>query len=271
MTVQSGYRHNAGLWATNELHVGHDTTAFCYNDIASAVLAAAANDTIVLHPGTYTLTSQVLINKPLRFIGVGGSGPNGVVVTSSGTSGSMFSIELIQMLETGQLYFENIRFIQGVDDQDVFVVDNSALDEALNITFQNCDVLAYDSASTGKALNISHSGSSNYITVTMGSCRGNQTSCINMAVTHASDLIKLVGMECLADGNTAAVITDATDIAAGIEFRSCLLVETKASDGGHATQTVKSYYSYTASDYAVTTDFIGSHTETIIGQEDTDT
>jgi hypothetical protein len=272
MTEHGGFRYQAGLCGVNELHVGHDKSSFMFTDIATAVAAAPANATIVLHQGTHTLTSQVVINKPLRFIGIGGSAPGGCLVTCASTlTTSMFSIELVAQTAASDVYFQDIKFYQAVDNADIFDVNNTSIGYDLYLTFQNCAFYLYDTASTGKAIDIAHTTAAKAIVLTVGSCKGDVIGCVNATVANAGDKIKLIGMECVADGNASAVITSNTNIAAGIEFRNCLLVATKGSSGGHATQTVKSYYSFTASDYAVTTDFAGSHTETIIGEEDTDT
>jgi hypothetical protein len=263
----SGFRQFAAACQTHEFHVGKDTSSFEYTDIGAAVAAAGANDTIKIHPGTYTLSEKITVNKPLRFLG-----DSGVVVTSTSTLGdSMFLLDSFQITETGYFYFENIIFQHGADDENIFDVDNSEIDEPISVVFQNCPLLLYDTSSTGKAINVIHSDSSRGIQIVVGSCKRDQIGCINFAVEDEDDLIQLHGVKCVADGNATAIITSATDAAAGVELCHCYLPHEAAVSGGHASQTLKSYYSYTASDYADANDFTGSHTATILGVPDTDT
>lgn len=265
MTAYSGYRHFAGLKGTKVHVVGKDPSAYLYTDLQSAIDAAQHNDLILIHPGTYTATSQITITKPLRFVGLGGSESNGVKITCSGIADAMIDVELAAQSAAAELYFQDIKFIQGVDNQNVFDVNNTNVGQALYMTFQNCDVLVYDSASTGKAVDISHASATEAIVLTMGSCRNCVTGCINATFKNASDLIVLVGMDVNSDGNASGVITSADDIAAGVEFHGCVLEATAGLTGGHATQTVKSYFSHDGAGVAATADFAGSHSETIVG------
>jgi hypothetical protein len=264
MTAYSGFRHFAGLKGTKELHVGHDSSAFVYTDIASAVAAAQNNDCIVLHPGTHTLTAQVVINKPLRFVGLGGSMPGGCVVTcSSDLATSMFSIELTAQAAASDVYFQDIKFYQADDDLDIFDVNNTSIAQDLYVTFQNCSLFVYDTASTGKAIDIAHATAGKAIVLTVGSSKFDTVGCINATVANAGDVIRLVGMNCVADGNATAVITSATDIAASIYFMQCVFAATKGASGGHATQTVYAINSGDLAGISATADFSGSHTEVI--------
>ena len=261
-----GYRHYSGLKGTKVLHVGSDTSAYEYQTIAAAVAAAQANDTIVLSPGTHTITAMVVINKPLRFIGLGGSGANGCKVTcSAALATSMFDIELVAQAAAAEVYFQDIYFIQADDNYDVFEGDNTTIAQNLTVTFQNCDIKVLDSASTGKAINFSHTTTTKAISVVVGSNRMADVGCINMTIAHNDDSIKVSGMVMYDDGNATAIITSAGNKTAGIELHGCQFASTLGASGGHASQTLKSYYSHDGAGVAASGDFTGDHTQTLVG------
>lgn len=260
----TGYRHYAGLAGTKMFYVGSDESSYMYQTVEAAVTAAQANDCIVLAPGTYTLASQLLITKPLRMIGLGGNTGSGVVITcEDDIATSMISVELTAQAAAAYLYFENIKFLQADDDLDIFDVNNTSVAQNLELTFSNCSFYVYDSASTGKAIDIAHATAGKSITLNIGSNKMDYMGCINATFKNAGDLIKVVGMQVVEDGNASGIITSADDLAAGIVAFNCLFTHEKATSGGHGTQTVKVYGCKTAAAVVDTNDLIGSHTETI--------
>lgn len=268
--MASGYRHYAGLKGSKVLHVGSDSSIYEYTTIQSAIDAAQNNDTIVLAPGTHTLTAQLTITKPVRMIGMGGStsGAGTKVTCSSAVTGSMVDIDLIAQGAAVEVYFENILFQHGVDNKDVFSIDNTNAAYATTYTFERCSVLSYDAASTGEAIDLDHTtaGKAQILQI-FGSGRCHKFGCVNFAVADAADVLDIGNVYMSEDGCASAIITPAVNKAAIIRLQNVLFkTATKGVTGGHASQTIVAYGCATESVGAalVTGDLAGSQTETVI-------
>ncbi len=83
--------------AASSLCVNTDGADGCYTSIQSAVDAAAAGDTITIAPGTYSLTSTVIINKALTIAGTG----EAIVQTTTPTVVSVFEIDASDVTISG--------------------------------------------------------------------------------------------------------------------------------------------------------------------------
>lgn len=259
----SGYRHFSGLKGTKELHVGHDASAYEYTTINAAVAAAQANDTIVLAPGTHTIVEKVIINKPLRMVGLG----HPTVTCSSDVTADMFEVELVAQDAACEVYFQDIKFIHAVDNVDVFDVDNTTVGQVFTLRFVNCDVMVLDEASTGNALDLNHSEATDAMILKMVGTRANTVNCVDIDCGNASDEFIFEGVYMSENGNASAIIADATDVACitrlhEVKFKTA----TKGVTGGHASQTIVAYNCCTESVGAalVTGDLAGSQTETVV-------
>jgi hypothetical protein len=261
--AHSGFRHYAGLKGTKQLYVGADDSVYQYQTIAQAVAAAQNNDTIYLAPEVHTVAAQVVINKPLRFVGMGGSSSKCHVTGTVATS--LFSIELVAQAAASEVYFQDIRFYHGTTAQDVFSVNNTSIAQTLAIVCSGCEIMVYNSSSASYGFNVSHATAGQIITLDIASKRRLGVSTVNMTCKNAGDRVRFYGMELRPEGNASACICSADNLAAGVELHGCLVTATKGVSGGHSTQTAKSYFSYSAGAALVTTDLIGSHTETIVG------
>jgi hypothetical protein len=259
-----GYQFGAALKNSKIKLVGAHDAVYEYTDLPTAVAAANPDDLILLEPGTYTLTTKLSITKPLRIVGLGGAATKGVYINSTYATGPAIDVEMTAQSAEAHLYFENIRFKYSVADKDLFDVNNTTVGQDMVITFQNCDLVANSTASTGKALDVSHATAGKSIKLYV-SGRQHECGVVNFTAKNASDLVKMIGMICKEDGSATAVITSADNLAAGVEFHYCQFTSTKALSGGHSTQTVLSVYSHDRAGVAATGDFTGSHTETLIG------
>jgi len=260
----NGYRLFAGLKGSKMITVGADESIYNYNNIADAVAAAQNNDTIYLAPEVHTLTAIVTINKPLRFVGWGGSSSKCQVTCSATLGTAMFAIELVAQSAAAEVYFQDIRFQHAQTGYDVFTVNNTAVAQTLSVVFQSCDVLTY-AASASYGVNISHATAGQIITLDMGSSRHHSVSTVNFTAKNAGDRVRFYGMVLREEGNASACIQSADALAAGIELWGCLGTATKMTSGGGSGSTVKSFCSFTAGAFVVTTDLIGSQSETIVG------
>lgn len=263
MTEYSGYRHYAGLKGTKVHHVGHDASAYCYTDIASAVAAAQANDTIVLHPGTHTLTAMLEITKPLRFVGIA----HPKVTCSSAVTGNMIDVDLAAQGSASVVTFENIEFQHGTDDVDVFEIDNSAIAQTLTVVFKDCDIKVYDSSSTGNAIDQNQTTAGKIIHLQILGTRANQVDCVDVVPGNASNTYIFQGVYMTENGNASAIISSNAANAAIFRLYSVAFkTATKGTSGGAAQQTIVAMNCLTESVGAklVTGDLAGSHTETLI-------
>ena len=260
----NGYRFYAGLKGSKILHVGTDTSIYEYQTLNEAHTAAQNYDTIVLAPGTHTLTAQLAITKPVRIIGSGVCN----VTCSSAVTGSMVDIDLLAMSAAVEVYFEGISFQHGVDNKDVFTIDNTNAAYACTYTFKDCSILSYDAASTGEAIDLDHTTAAKaQILNIMGSGRYHKIGCVNFAVADAADVIDISNVYMSEDGCATAIITPAVDKAAIIRLANVAFkTATKGLSGGHSSQTVVAYNCYTESTgaAAVTGDLAGSQTETVV-------
>jgi hypothetical protein len=259
----SGYRFYAGLKGSKVLHVGSDTSVYEYQTINAAVAAAQANDTIILAPGTHTLTEKVTISKPLRMIGQG----HPTVTCSSAVTADMFAIELAAQSAECECYFENIKFIHGTDNADVFDVNNTSVAQTFSLKFKDCDIRVYDTASTGNAIDFNHATAAKIMHLSIVGSRANQVDCVDVVPGNASDTFIFHGIYMTENGNASAIISSAADKACifrlhHVSFKTA----TAAVSGGHASQTIVAMSCMTESTGAklVTGDLTGSHTETLI-------
>jgi len=259
----SGYRFYAGLKGSKVLHVGSDASIYEYQTINAAVDAAQANDTIVLAPGTHTLVEKVTISKPIRMIGEG----HPTVTCSSAVTGDMFAIELAAQSAACECYFENIKFQQGVDNTDVFDVNNTSVAQTFSVKFKDCDIMVLDAASTGNAIDFNHATAAKIMHLSIVGSRANQVDCVDIVPGNASDTYIFDGIYMTENGNASAIITSAADKACIIRLHSVnFKTATKGVTGGHASQTIVAYNCVTESTGAalVTGDLAGSQTETVI-------
>lgn len=259
----SGYRHYAGLKGTKELHVGHDSSAYEYTTINDAVDAAQANDIIVLAPGTHTLVEKVTINKPLGFVGLGSP----LVTCSSAVTSDMFAIELVAQSAASVVYFEGIRFKHGVDNVDVFDVNNTSVAQTLTVKFKDCDIQVLDAASTGNAIDFNNDTAAQIMKLEIVGTRANTIDCVDIDVDNAGNTYIFDGVYMTENGNASAVISNATAKAALFRFYNVAFkTAAKALTGGAAQQTVLAVNCVTESVGValVTGDLAGNHTETLI-------
>lgn len=266
-----GYRFYAGLKGTKLLHVGSDASVYDYQTINEAVAAAQANDTIILSPGTHTLVEKVTINKPIRMIGQG----HPLVTCSSAVTADMFAIELVAQSAECECYFENIKFKHGVDNVDVFDVNNTSVAQTFSVKFKDCDIMVLDAASTGNAIDWNHATATKVMHLSIVGSRANQVDCVDVVPGNASDTFIVEGVYMTENGNASAIIASAADKACifrlhNVKFKTAA----KAVTGGHSSQTIVAMGCMTESVGVelVTGDLAGSQTETLIMPEaDTDT
>lgn len=83
--MATGYEHYAGTKGSKLLHVGVDPTVYLYTTIQSAIDAAKDGDTVLIEPGTWTLTAQLTCYKPINLVANGGP----VYITSALTTATV--------------------------------------------------------------------------------------------------------------------------------------------------------------------------------------
>jgi hypothetical protein len=238
MTEYNGYRHFAGIKGSKEIHVGQDPTAFQYIDLASAVADAEAGSMVYIHPGTYTLTAQLAINKPLKLVGLGGAGElGGVKITSTTLAAALVAVELVAQTAAASVSFKDIHFQHGVADNIAMTINNTAVGQALTVTFENCNVLCSAATSTAAALVVGHTDVATAVTVKMRSSMLNQVGSIAFTAKNAADVLELVGMDCSEDGLASAIITSADAVTMAINCWYCRFKTAAAvMSGGDAAQ-----------------------------------
>lgn len=242
-----------------------------FAQLKEAILAADANDLLVLAPVTITLTEQLVINKPLRFKGSSAEGDDGTVITGSATIGtSLISILLgsSYVSTTNELVFENIKFVQADDDLDVIDVNNTSLTETLKLRFLNCECNVFDASADGWALDVSHSTAADAIQVYIAGAGWHSWDAINFTVKNASDVLEIHRCKLTAAGKASAVVTSTDAVAGQVRLYNCQVPHEAGVSGGNAAQLLISIgnVSLTGTTYAAadTNDFTGSQTETII-------
>jgi len=259
----SGYRQYAGLKGTKEIHVGHDASAYEFQTIAAAYEAAQVGDTLILAPGTHTLTSKITITKPIRMVGLG----QPLVTASAAVTGDMFAIELSAQAAASVVSFEGIDFLHGTDNVDVFDVNNTSVAQTLSVKFKDCSIKVLDEASTGNAIDFNHATAAKVMHLELVGSRANTINCVDIVPGNAGDTVVVDGVYMSENGNASAIIASAADKASltrllQVSFKTA----TRAVTGGHASQTIVASGCLTESVGAalVTGDLAGSQTETLV-------
>ena len=270
----SGYRHFAGLKGSKLITVGADETVYNYTDLPSAVAAAQNNDVILMEPGTYTLSEKLTINKPLTIKGMCDVGmfsnPRGVIITGpNDIDTALIDIELVAQGAAARVNFEDIHIVQATDDEDVISINNTTVDQKLYVFFKGCNVLSFDSASTGKGLVILGADATKAIHVGLvGYGWRNRVDYVHFTFKNAGSMLSMEGMVIDDVGGATAIVTSADNLAAQINLNNCLGPVLKFLSGGHGTQVVRTIDNVTVdgTTYAAasTAAFVGDHTEQII-------
>lgn len=242
--------------------IGDETT------LRLAIANADAGDLIVLAPTTITLTSQLVVDKPLVFRGTS-SGVGGTKITCASTfATSLISIELTATSTASEVKFSNIHFAHGADDLDVIDANNTNMSAALNLCFENCQITVFDASANGWGVDVGHATAGQAVSLQitgngMGFC-----DAVNFAVKNAGDTIDLRGMKMRDQGKATCVVTSADALAAQIRCQACQFPHELATSGGNAAQLLitTGCTSLTGTTYALldTNDLIGSQTETIL-------
>jgi hypothetical protein len=266
----TGYEFGSLLSGSKQIYVGKSEPHYQYQTIDAAIDAANHGDVIFIEPGTYTVSSKLSIAKNLAFRSLDARG--GVIITSSATIGTaIVGINVpTQYGSTFVVSFEGITF-QGADtDKNVIDVDNNGgAAQNMELYFHRCNVLFANATDTGIGVNIDHTTTSKSIKCWFTGTGKESIQCVDLLAKNAGDALYFNNVILLASSTLKAVATSADNIAAEINFRSCILPLANATSGGHASQLVISLGNYavtggTTYTLAVTTEFTGSHTETIL-------
>ncbi len=235
-------------------------------NLRAAISEAEPGDLLILAPGTITLTQQLVITKALRFQGCSQVGDRGTKITGA-FAGALVAIDLAANANH-ELVFDSIYFKHGTDDTNLITLDNTNATTTLKVRFNNCVVEVYDSAADAFALVVSHTNITYPIQVKVTGLGWTKFGSVSWDANTASDSLEFYNTRCTADGKAAAVVSSADAIAAFVRFFRCEIPLTKGTSGGNAAQNVVSIHSYSLSGTtyaaAATTDFVGSHTETIV-------
>lgn len=239
--------------------------------LLQAIAQAQNNDLIVLAPVTITCTSQIVITKPLRIVGSSAEGNAGAILSaSSAVTGSLISIEMSATAGASacEVTFENVRIAHTVTALDTIAVNNTNMVAALSVRFHGCSVKTLAS-SNSYAINVSQAATGYAVNLHISGDYGNSVDAINYTCANASNRMTVQGLVVLNQGKTNAITTSAGAVAAQIKLLAIQGPAGAISGGGHASQLLISIgsWSVTGTTYAaaVTSDFVGSQTETIIG------
>jgi hypothetical protein len=152
MANSAGFKFYAGLQGSNVLTVGKEDSVFNFTDIATAIAAANPGDMIKIYPGTYTLTTGLVINKDLTLIGIGG--PYSILITSALTTYTMSLNVPASNNAATIINLENIKVVNSSTGAAIAIDNNGGSLQDLYVNIKDCIVL---NTSTGYAVNNTHS------------------------------------------------------------------------------------------------------------------
>jgi len=239
--------------------------------LQQAIAQAQDNDLIVIAPVTITCTAQLSITRPLRFVGAthnGVSGPK--LLASSAVTGSLIAIEMSATAGASacEVIFENLTIAHSVTAKDTITVNNTNMAAALSLKFHDCSVQTLAS-SNSYAINASQATAGQAVNMHISGDYYNQVDAVNFTCANASNRLTIQGVICNNQGKTNAITTSAGAVAAQIKLLGAQVPAGAGVGGGNAAQLLISIgsWSLTGTTFAaaVTGDFVGSQTETIIG------
>jgi len=240
------------------------------NTLRLAILQADANDLIVLAPTTITLTSPLVVNKPLR---IKGSSWGGTTLTASAAvTSAMFAIDMTAaggaaLASVCTVGFENLNIQHTVATTAAITANNTNMGAAFHLRFVNCSVQVL-AATAANAITVTHTTAGHAVHLHIVGTHLNLVDAINFSVKNAADRITVEGVSLAKQGQTSAVITSADNLAAQIKLFNCQVPALTGASGGHAGQLLISNktISLTGTTYAVAVvgDYVGSHTQTRI-------
>jgi len=122
--MATGYTHYAGLKSADIITVGPTKAADVvnYTSISDAFDAMVPGGTMLIYPGTYSLSATETIDYPCSIIGIGD------VTINGGTAGVEDRLIMVNKPAAGtvatQIYVENIKFVNAYSAADAVEIDN---------------------------------------------------------------------------------------------------------------------------------------------------
>jgi hypothetical protein len=262
--MASGYKFYSGLKGSKTLYVGQDPDVYEFTSIADAYAEAGKGSVIYIEPGTYTLTTQLLCNKPgVSLVGLGGA--NDVVITSALTTATV----MINQPATGYaaastFRFKNIKFDNSSTGDAVEIDNDGGLAQNMNIFFEDCSIL---NSGTGACLDKDQTTATKdmFLFITGNPCF-HSIGASTIDQTKAASYTVIHGMYC-----SGAFAISNTAVASTFNMVSCVYASQAQTTGGNAanlTNYVGNIYAATGFAAGVTkgiaTDFDAGGTEAAI-------
>lgn len=226
-TRSSGYRHYSGLAGSNQVAVGLDPDIYIYQDIQSALDDVPIGGTVLVAPGTYTVTTAIDWSKPCTIKSLGN--PGDVVITSALATRTV----KINMPATGAAaaqYFKayGIKFDNTSTGNALDTDNNGGLAQAQYIQLHSCGF----TSTSGVALNVAQSTNSINVFVTVaGNPWLNDMGASTVTLTKAGSVCTIYGMNC-----TGALTVGTTALASIINYQHNFYYSQAQTTGGGAGQ-----------------------------------
>ena len=192
MPSNLGYRFAAGLKGSKITLVGKDDAIFNFTTIQDAINNAQNGDSIYIEPGTYTVTTELSIAKPITLYGLGGIGD--VVITSAlATRTAMLNMPASGPASAQYFRFRNIKFANSSTGDALEIDNDGGLAQAMYADFQDCSFVS----TSGVAVDLDHTTIAQDMFVNIsGKKTLNFIGASNIAIDKAGSRVSIENMDC---------------------------------------------------------------------------